>query len=77
MAVGTIQLPLDDDDEGRIAWDYYDASFWARRPAHVEGPSERTFVEVKRGATCNPSEPEAALGVRRLEVYWGDDSLPS
>lgn len=77
IAIGDCTFLLDEHyhDDGRVEyeWEYETASFWAHRPPHVEGPTARTFAEVKDWATSLPMEREAASVCHMLAAYQGDD----
>lgn len=64
VATGILSFPIHEDEDGLILRDNYDASFWVRRPPHVEGPTARTFVEVRRWAWADSGA---------LVVLDGDD----
>lgn len=74
IATGIHEVVLEQYENGEFAIDYYDASFWARRPPQVHVPTALTFVDHKRWAKSYPIELEAQPAYGRLVVYFGDDT---
>lgn len=74
IAIGIHEVVHGNYEDGEAEIEYYDASFWARRPHHVQGPTALTFVDHKSWAKSYPIELEAQPAYGRLAVYFGDDT---
>ncbi|MFN6508914.1 hypothetical protein ISN34_07940 [Xanthomonas translucens pv. translucens] len=79
VAIGLTTYLLEEhwQDDGQVEceWEHCIASFWARRPPGVDGPTARTFAaaEVKRDAWSDPIERESESVWHMLAVYQGDN----